>query len=110
MNESFREFFCFPPGPALPSHQPDLLHQGHLVIEELLFNDLPVFPMGNRAELNLELLSGWLDHISIGTGHRPFECPGKVGHRAGPVPLAHKKHAPGAVSASSQFRIFFLFN
>ena len=39
-------------------HQPDLLHQGHLVIEEHLLNDLPVLPMGYRAELYFELFPG----------------------------------------------------
>ena len=71
-------------------HQPDLLHQGHLVIEEHLLNDLPVLPMGYRAELYFELFPGGGDDLSIRTGHRSFECSREIGDLAGIVTLAEE--------------------
>jgi len=72
------------------SHEADLLHQGHLVIEELLLHDLPVLPVRNRTELNLELLPVGLYYLAIGSGHRALERTGEVGDRARPVPLTEQ--------------------
>jgi hypothetical protein len=70
--------------------QPDLLHQGHLVIEELLLNDLPVLPVGYGAELYFELFPGRGDDLSIRTSHCSFECSREIGERAGIVTLAEE--------------------
>jgi hypothetical protein len=72
---------------ATSSHKPDLFHQFHLVVEELLLYDLAVDPVGNSAELNLEFLACGLDHLSIGTCHGSFEGASEVSYRAYPFTL-----------------------
>ena len=68
-------------------HQSYLLHHGYLVIEEFLFDDFPVLPVSDSAELYLELLPVWRYHVSIRCGHRTLEGSGEFGDRTGPVPL-----------------------
>ena len=46
----------------------DLLHQPDLVVEEVLFHDLAVFPSGHGAELELEGLVGGGDGLAVRAG------------------------------------------
>jgi hypothetical protein len=90
LSGSLYSFFGNKKNLDLVLHQPDLLHQGYLVVEEFLLDDLPVLPVRYRAELDLELFPCRGNDLSVRTGHRALEGSGEIGDRAGTVTLTEK--------------------
>src|SRR5687768_15377299 len=65
--------------------QADLLHEGDQIVEEVLLDDLPVVPPGDRAEIDLERLASGRDLLPVGALHGPFHRAGEARDRTGPV-------------------------
>lgn len=66
------------------SHDADLLHQSDLIIEEFFLHNLAIFPMGDRAKLELEAFVRGGNLFAV----RRFHCARKLRNRARPISLS----------------------
>ncbi len=82
------------------SEHADLPQEPHLVVEEILFDDLAICPTRDRAELELERLARRLVHLAVEPRSRAGHLPFPPGNRAGPV--ARAKHHANLQSACAR--------
>jgi len=65
----------------VPSHEPNLFHEPHQIIEQLLSDDLiSLIPLRDLTKLNLKTLVRRLNCRPVRTGHRTGHCAGELDH------------------------------
>src|SRR5579863_7084909 len=71
------------------SHDTNLFQQSNQVVREFLFDDLPVFPVRDSAELDMKLSVGRRDQFAISTLHRTEHRTSEIRDGAGPLALSN---------------------